>query len=271
MNLEELVSNYEKSGLIRLDAVAKVCGEIVLQRIAKSSYSRNVTVKGGFVIMSISNDNRRTTRDLDLDFIKYSLEEKSIISFIEKLGIANSDIFFKVESIKKLKHQDYNGKQVVIKISDNHNNVYDFKLDIGVHKNLELEQEEYYFDISVLDEKVSLLINSKEQIFSEKLKSLLIMGIRTTRYKDLFDFYYLININKIDTEKFRSFVFDYILKSDMREKSFYDIYNRLKLVLTNRAFLANLKKSKDNWLGISIDEVVSSILNFFKSLEKIED
>ena len=34
---------------------------------------------------SISQDKRRATRDLDLDFIKYSLEDKSIINFIDKV------------------------------------------------------------------------------------------------------------------------------------------------------------------------------------------
>lgn len=33
---------------------------------------------------SISKDLRRATRDMDLDFIKYSLEDNSIIRFIEE-------------------------------------------------------------------------------------------------------------------------------------------------------------------------------------------
>ena len=74
---------------------------------------------------------------------------------------------------------------------DNYNYVIDTKLDIGVHKLFELEQDNYYFNLDALNDGVSLLINSPEQIFTEKLKSLLKLGIRSTRYKDLFDFYYL--------------------------------------------------------------------------------
>lgn len=53
----------------------------------KSTYFKNVTIKGGVVMHSISNDKRRATRDIDLDFIKYSLDDSSIINFIKNLII----------------------------------------------------------------------------------------------------------------------------------------------------------------------------------------
>ena len=65
----------------------------------------------------------------------------------------------------------------------------------------ELEQEEYCFSFDLYKNSANLLINSMEQIFTEKLKSLLKLGFRSTRYKDLFDFYYLYN--KFDFNKFQ--------------------------------------------------------------------
>lgn len=41
---------------------------------------------------SLSNSVRRATRDLDLDFIKYSLENESIRSFIDKLNSVGDNI-----------------------------------------------------------------------------------------------------------------------------------------------------------------------------------
>ena len=41
---------------------------------------------------SISNDIRRATQDLDLDFIKYSLDDKSIKNFIKTLSDVNDGI-----------------------------------------------------------------------------------------------------------------------------------------------------------------------------------
>ena len=42
--------------------------------------------------------------------------------------------------IKKLHHQDYDGKRVFIEISDNFGNVFPTKLDIGVHKDMDIDQ-----------------------------------------------------------------------------------------------------------------------------------
>jgi hypothetical protein len=131
------------------------------------------------------------------------------------------------------------------------------KLDIGVHKLLELNQDEYCFDMSLINKKVNLLINSKEQIFVEKLKSLLKMGIRSTRYKDLFDFYYLINIAGLDKEKVIKSIEILIFNDNiMRENSMLDIFNRLNSILKSRRYLNNLNNSVVNWLDIPIDDAM---------------
>ena len=43
------------------------------------------------------------------------------------------------------------------------------KIDLGVHKKFEISQEEYCFDISFTEDGASLLINTNEQMFSEKI------------------------------------------------------------------------------------------------------
>ena len=59
-----------------------------------------------------------------------------------------------------------------------------------MHKHFDIEQEEYCFDIAFDNEGASLLINSREQMFSEKLRSLLKFGTFSTRYKDIYDMFY---------------------------------------------------------------------------------
>lgn len=51
----------------------------------------------------------------------------------------------------------------------------------------QIEKEEYCFDIAYDDEGASLLINSKEQMLSEKLRSLLNFGTFSTRFKDIYE------------------------------------------------------------------------------------
>jgi len=78
MNIKYLLDEYEKEGLLYDDALAKACQDIILHKIYESDLTEKVTIKGGVVLMNLSKDNRRATRDLDLDFIKYSLADASI-------------------------------------------------------------------------------------------------------------------------------------------------------------------------------------------------
>lgn len=84
-NLEDLVWIVRNDGYSEVNAEAKVCQDIVLKAISNSSLNRNVTIKGGVVMRSITGSTRRATQDMDLDFIRYSLSNEAILTFIEKL------------------------------------------------------------------------------------------------------------------------------------------------------------------------------------------
>lgn len=57
LNIEKIRQEYMKEGYTRANATAKVCQDIILNEIAKSSYFKNVTIKGGVVMHNISADN----------------------------------------------------------------------------------------------------------------------------------------------------------------------------------------------------------------------
>ena len=212
---------------------------------------------------SISKDLRRATRDMDLDFIKYSLEDNSIIRFIDELSNVDDGIKIKIDGeIKELHHQDYDGKRVNIELFDKYGNKLKTKLDIGVHKLLDIKQDEYCFDLSIINKNANLLINSKEQIFVEKIKSLLKLGFRSTRYKDLFDFYYLINKTELDKEKLMNCFNILIFKDEtMRENNIKDVVNRLQMTFNSNAYRNHLSNPKNNWLDITVDDAIMSVLN----------
>ena len=217
---------------------------------------------------SISKDLRRATRDMDLDFIKYSLENNSIIRFIDELSNVDDRIKIKIDGeIKELHHQDYDGKRVNIELFDKYGNKLKTKLDIGVHKLLDIKQDEYCFDLSIINQNANLLINSKEQIFVEKIKSLLKLGFRSTRYKDLFDFYYLINRTELDKEKLMNCFNIFIFKDEtMRENNIEDVVNRLQMTFNSNAYRNHLSNPKNNWLDITVDDAIMSVLKYIKSL-----
>ena len=217
---------------------------------------------------SISKDLRRATRDMDLDFIKYSLEDNSIIRFIDELSNVDDGIKIEIDGeIKELHHQDYDGKRVNIELFDKDGNKLKTKLDIGVHKLLDIKQDEYCFDLSIINQNANLLINSKEQIFVEKIKSLLKLGFRSTRYKDLFDFYYLINKTELDKEKLMNCFNILIFKDEtMRENNIEDVVNRLQMTFNSNAYRNHLSNPKNNWLDITVDDAIMNVLKYIKSL-----
>ena len=269
MDFDELRKEYESLGYDFEDAEAKICQDIILLGISKSKFKNHTTIKGGVVIHNISNDKRRATRDLDLDFIKYSLEDNSIINFINIINDSIKGVSIEIIGrIKPLHHHDYDGKRVLIKLNDSNNNFIESKIDIGVEKNFDLEQEEYSFNLDIVGGKVNLLINSKEQIFCEKLKSLLKLGFNSTRFKDLFDFYYFINETNLDIQKLYKCIDILIFKDvKMRENSILDIVKRLELVFNDEAYKYNLSSPKVNWLDIEVDKVIDCVINYMKNLE----
>lgn len=106
-NLEKLAANYRSEGYSALLAEARVCQDIVLKAISESSLSRNVTIKGGVVMRSITGNVRRATRDIDFDFIKYSIDEASIQDFIEKLNCLEGLTIKPEGPIEELSQQEF--------------------------------------------------------------------------------------------------------------------------------------------------------------------
>ena len=269
MNLDDIRNSYLADGISFINAGSRTCQDVVLALIGESHLAKNVTIKGGVVMQHLSGSNRRATQDLDFDFIKYSLNEQSIMSFIDNLSGQTEEISISIIApFEDLKHQDYNGKRVYIRITDITGTSIDTKLDIGVHKNLEMEQDLFCFDLSKLDDSVTLLINTKEQIFVEKLKSLLKFGVLSTRYKDIFDMYWLIAHGDISNEivlrDIKLIVFN---DKTMSIKNMTDVLTRIDATLSNTDFIKSIGRHKrHNWLEVKPEHIVIVLLDYFKLL-----
>ena len=193
--------------------------DLILTAIANSKYNQNITIKGGVVMHNLSNDKRRATRDLDLYFIKYSLDDKSI-------NYINFEI---IDEIIPLHHQDYKGKRVFLKIKDNYKNEIGTKLDIGVHKLFQLEQEQYMFDFYYLIDNELL---NKEKL--EKCFKILIYDDKS------------INVNNVK-----------------------DLISQFEKITSSRLYKINLNNPKYNWLDKNIDGVIDKIKDYLVNMETV--
>lgn len=132
---------------------------------------------------------------------------------------------------------------------------------------MKIEQDTYCFDVCMDDEGVSLLINSCEQIFAEKLRSLLRFGPLSTRYKGIFDFCYLkdhVNMLRL-AECIKTYIID---EPSMREKDMNDVRKRVAITFSNRRFRNNVEHSGDrNWLQMDVGDAFMMTQEFLETVK----
>ena len=116
--IQDLIENEKTKGYSDDNAGAKVCQDLILKAISVSPLKRKVTIKGGVIMRDKTQNIRRATQDLDIDFIKYSLSSDSIDEFINKLISIERIKFKRIGAIEELNQQDYHGKRVFIQIED---------------------------------------------------------------------------------------------------------------------------------------------------------
>ena len=247
-------------------ADAKIAHDIVLKAVRDSGFHDNLTVKGGVVMSSLTDIARRATMDMDLDFLRCPLANDAIRKFVSGLNRVASCRIRISGKIETLRQQEYKGKRVHLTLIDEVGATIVTKIDIGVHTRTEVEQSDRSFKIVVDDSAVSLLVNPNEQIFVEKLKSLLRFGSASTRFKDIFDMYYLSSRTRRDV--IGKLLKDYIFDDDkMRENTTPDIAARLGRIFRNKTFLRSLSKPVNAWLDVPAEEATAGIIAFISSME----
>ena len=110
-----------------------------------------------------------------------------------------------------------------------------------------------------------MLINSREQMLTEKLRSLLKFGPLSTRFKDIFDICYLVD--HVNRQTLDACINHYIFSDEgMRENSYPDIIKRLQGTFDNRRYQSRIKTSRKNWLGIREQDAFQKIIAFFQAI-----
>lgn len=214
---------------------------------------------------SLTKNNRRATRDIDLDFIHYSLDDVSIREFVKRLNCISGIHIEMDDEITELKHQDYHGKSIEVKITDEYGNPVKSKIDIGVHKHMEIDQDEYCFDVCLDDNGATLLKNTVEQSFVEKLRSLLKFGANSRRYRDLYDMFYLKDLASDEkmSDMIRILIID---DSEMYENTMDEIINRLKNTFKDEQYLSRVSGSRQRWIDNDIHEISKGIVSYLQRI-----
>lgn len=247
-------------------AQAKVAHDAVLLAMDVCGFKKHSTVKGGIVMSHVTNDIRRTTMDMDIAFVHRSISDVSIARFVRKLNCLPKVRISMFGTIEELLHEDYRGKRIYLDITDGSiPEPIRMKLDIGVHAHNEIEQTDFSFALSDGMSSANLFANPNEQIFTEKLLSLLRHRRLSRRPKDIFDLCYLCGI--VDVPKLRVCL-DALIYSNLRIRPTNkdEIVSVLKDVFASRQFMRRLANARANWLQIAPDKATASIIRFLETL-----
>lgn len=262
--LKEAIAKEMAKGFDFRHAESLVAQGIILSKIAHSRLKDSITLKGGVVMFNKTCNARRATIDMDIDVIRYSIESKSIDAFIKSLNFADDGILVSRNGkIEKLRQEDYQGCRIRLSLIDQTGFALSLKMDIGVHTLLAIKQESDSYFVEIVGETVTLLTNPNEQIFGEKILSLVKHGITSTRYKDVSDMYFLVSNRLLDRIKTKNFLSLCLPVS--RASSLEDIYLRIAETFENHAF-ASLASAAQTWIDADYQTMTQTILDFLSSL-----
>ena len=244
----------------------KIAQDILLKAIEQSGMKANVTIKGGVVMANLTNDVRRATMDLDVDLMRYPISDEGIEAMVSRMNCIEGVSITRIGDIIELRQQNYRGKRIYLSLRDERGVAIQTKIDIGVHVKEEVTQSEYPFDVRMISEDDALLFaNSPEQVFVEKLKSLLRLGPISSRAKDVYDMAYLCDL--VRREEMLHMIDVFIYQDErMRERSIADIVRRMRRTFEDPDYRARLSHPRANWLRKTVADVTAKVLSFVEGL-----
>lgn len=263
--INDIIIQNVASGMTNDEAQSYACQEIILSKISSSPFADNVLLKGGVVMFNETHNIRRTTRDLDFDFIRYDISEKSIKNFISLLNKSYPEFSVKYISIDDLRQDDYKGKRVVVLIKDKTRQLR-FKMDIGVHTLLSVEQKTSCFVFENGDNQLFLKVNPPEQIVAEKLYSLAKHGVLSSRFKDIFDIYYFIEKKILNREIIKECLNALLLSKKYNLSSLEDVCSVISTTFEDKDYIKNFDSSNDGWIDTDREVIFKGILDYIYSL-----
>ena len=169
--------------------------EHVLMRLEKSKYRDNIILKGGVLLSSIIGSDMRTTKDIDATLRSIPLNEQSIREIFEEiLSIdINDNVKFKIENIKDIRLEDEYGGYRINVFGEFDNLKTHFFIEITTGDIITPREIRYKYNSIFGDKKINIMAYTMETIVAEKFESIISKNITTTRAKDFYDIYIIMN------------------------------------------------------------------------------
>lgn len=174
--------------------------EHVLMRLEKSKYRDNIILKGGVLLSSMIGEDLRTTKDIDATLKSLPLNIVSIRNIFEEILSIDIDdnVTFEIANIKDIRLEDeYGGFRINVKGTFDKIRT-NFFIEITTGDIITPREIKYKYNSIFEDKKINIMAYTIETIIAEKFESIISKNITTTRAKDFYDLYMLMNKHKND-------------------------------------------------------------------------
>ena len=247
--------------------------EHVLMRIEKSKYKDNIILKGGVLLSSILGCDMRTTKDIDATLKGLPLNENSIKKIFENILSINIDdgCKFQIVSIKDIRlEEEYSGYRInVLGTFDRLKNYFFIEISTGV--TITPREIKYKYNSIFEDKQINIMAYTVETILAEKLHAIISKNISTTRAKDFYDVYMLMNKHRDDIDN------NTLIKAVERTfksrntKSSIEYFKEIISLIEDDAELKrmfqNYKNKFDYTKNISYEQTIEAIKKLINILE----
>jgi predicted nucleotidyltransferase component of viral defense system len=231
MQLKALLKDLSaKYGITPQATLQMYCLERLLDRIAVSRFRNHFVIKGGFLIASILGIGSRSTMDIDATVKGFSVSCENVDSIFKEIcGIGIADqLTFSFERIEEIREKDdYLGLRVFIECRYGKMNV-PLTVDLTTGDTIVPREIEYMYKCVFDDKMIPILAYPLENVFAEKLDTIISRGVANTRTRDFYDVYTLYALKKeeVNFETLRI-----ALEATSRRRSTFEILKEYPQVL----------------------------------------
>ena len=246
--------------------------EHVLMRLEKSKYKDNIILKGGVLLSSIIGEDLRTTKDMDTTLKSLPLNIDSIKNIFDSiLSIdINDNVNFEIVSIKDIRlENEYGGFRINVKGTFDKIRT-NFFIEITTGDIITPREIEYQYNSIFEDKKINIMAYTVETIIAEKFNSVISRNIISTRAKDFYDVYMLMNENNINNENLIK-----AIKNTFNNRNTEYNINRFKEIIELLKESNSLKQVYFNYQNkleytkkVSFEDTIDAIIKIVNILEE---
>lgn len=206
MSFKAIINNMAKENNVVAQSVLQTYMlEKLLERISISKYKDNFILKGGMLISAMLGIDSRTTMDMDTTIKGLPLTKDNITNIMDEICNIEIDdnVTLKINKVELIREDDdYGGYRITFEAKYNNEMPVIMKIDITTGDKITYKEIEYSFTLMLEDRKIQIWSYNVETIIAEKFEAIVKRGVLSTRIRDYYDVYMLINTqNKIIDKK----------------------------------------------------------------------